>query len=75
MCKNLLIVLAIVADASATRGAVSPLPVGNVSAVYDLVGRILPGHKDEFSFSLAEGACRGNVEVCLHRNLICLRVA
>lgn len=65
-----MLVLAVVARAVAAVGAFSsPLPVGNVSAVYDLVDRILPGEKNAFVFTLTSDACATNVEVsgsCVH---------
>jgi hypothetical protein len=59
-----MLVLAVVTRAVAVVGAFSsPLPVGNVSAVYDLVDRILPREKSAFVFTLTGDACATNVEV------------
>jgi hypothetical protein len=67
-----MLVLAVVTRVVAVVGAFSsPLPVGNVSAVYDLVDRILPGEKSAFVFTLTSDACATNVEVRVVRACVC----
>ena len=48
--------------------AQTPLPVGNVSAVYDLVDRILTGQRSNFTFTIITGTCGDLAPPCFSVN-------